>query len=182
MLRAQGVPMSPENGQGPEKVVKQREEFLSKGFDMEQAIILAPDWTPESVDTWVVSFPVKSPTGAVTRHDMTAIEQLEWYKTVRNSWCEHNQSITVYIRDDEWLKVGSWVYDNFEHISGVSFLPFDGGAYQQAPYEDLTKEQFEILESQFPKIDYSELSKYELEDTTTGAQALACTAAGCELP
>lgn len=182
MLKSQGVPMMPENDQGPIKVDKERAKLVAMGRSEEEARVLIPDWNESQVDTWVISFPEKAPEGALTRNDMTAIEQLEWYKIVRTNWCEHNQSITVYVRDEEWLKVGSWVYDNFDHISGVSFLPYDGGHYQQAPYESVTKEEYLRLKSEFPEVVYSELSKFELEDNTTGAQSYACTAAGCEAP
>ena len=182
MLKKFGVPMSPENGQGPEKVIAERAKLMGFGRDADEAKLLIPEWDESQVDTWVLRFPEKAPEGAMTRHDMTAIEQLEWYKKIRQSWCEHNQSITVYVRDDEWLKVGSWVYDNFEHISGVSFLPYDGGKYEQAPYEEINKHEYTKLKAEFPKIDYSELSAFEIEDNTTGAQSYACTAAGCEMP
>jgi ribonucleoside-diphosphate reductase alpha chain len=181
MLKKFGVPMSPENGQGPEKTSAERTRLLGLGRTEEEVKILVPDWDQSQVDTWVLRFPEKAPEGAVTRHDMTAIDQLEWYKKVRQSWCEHNQSITVYVRADEWLRVGSWVYDNFEHISGVSFLPYDGGGYQQAPYEEISREEYLRLKGEFPVIDYAELGAFESEDTTTGAQTYACTAAGCEI-
>ena len=182
MLKKFGVPMSPENGQGPEKVVAERAKLVGFGRTEDEAKLLIPEWNESQVDTWVLRFPEKAPDGAMTRHDMTAIDQLEWYKKIRQSWCEHNQSITVYVRDDEWLKVGSWVYDNFEHISGVSFLPYDGGSYEQAPYTEINKHEYTKLKTEFPEIDYSELSAFEIEDNTTGAQSYACTAAGCEMP
>lgn len=181
MLKKFAVPMSPENGQGPEKTIAERAKLMSLGRTADEAKILVPDWNENQVDTWVLRFPEKAPEGAMTRHDMTAIDQLEWYKKIRQSWCEHNQSITVYVRDNEWLNVGSWVYDNFEHISGVSFLPYDGGKYEQAPYEEITKSEYLKLKTEFPAIDYSELSGFEIEDNTTGAQTYACTAAGCEI-
>lgn len=183
MLKAFGVPMSPENGQGPEKVAKKRKVLMDAyGQDAETVKMLIPDWSEKDVDTWVLRFPEKAPEGALTRKDVSAIDQLEWYKKVRLNWCEHNQSITVYVRDDEWVKVGAWVLENFEHLSGVSFLPYDGGEYEQAPYEEITKHVYNKLVDEFPEIDYSRLAAYEIEDNTTGAQTLACTAAGCELP
>lgn len=183
MLRAQGVKVTPENGQGPEKVESERKRLMDLGRDENEAKILVPDWDGESlVDTWVVSFPVKSPRGAITRDDMSALDQLEWYKKVRTNWCEHNQSITVYVRDEEWLKVGQWVYENFDLISGVSFLPYDGGKYKQAPYEAIDRETYLKLVDEFPELDYTQLSQFEQEDNTTGAQSYACTAAGCEMP
>lgn len=181
MMVAQGIQFSPENGEGPERVEKERQEYVARGFSREEANILVPDWTPESVNTWVVSFPIKSPDGAITRDQVSAIDQLEWYLKVQKNWCEHNQSITVYVRDDEWMKVGDWVYNHFDDLVGVSFLPYDGGRYQQAPYEEITEEQYNKLAAAFPEIDYSQLSQFELDDNTTGAQALACTAGACEI-
>lgn len=183
MLKAQGVPMTPENSQGPESVELKRKEMMDKwGHDKDTVKILIPDWTEDHVNTWVVSFPEKAPEGAITNADVTAIDQLEWYKKIRLNWCEHNQSITVYVRDSEWLEVGNWVYKNFDIISGVSFLPFDGGSYQQAPYEVLTEKQYDSLKKKFPAIDYSKLSQFEMEDNTTGAQNLACVSGACEIP
>lgn len=181
MMRDQGVKFSPENGQGPEIVEQRRKELVDQGFTQEQAKEKIPDWKPEDVDTWVVEFPSKSPKGAITRDKVSAIEQLEWYLKVQKYWCEHNQSITVYVRDDEWMKVGSWVYDHFDDIVGISFLPYDGGSYSQAPYEEITEAQYNKMVSELPEINYELLPMYEMEDTTTGAQALACSASGCEL-
>jgi len=184
LLKAQGVPMSPENGQGPEKVQKLREGLMTGPFamDEESAKIAIPDWKESDVDTWVISFPEKAPEGALTRDSVSALDQLEWYKKLRMNWCEHNQSITVYVKDSEWLKVGEWVWENFDIISGVSFLPYDGGQYKQAPYEEISKSEYNKLLQKTVMIDYSRLSEFELDDQTTGAQTYACTAAGCELP
>lgn len=181
MMRDQGVKFTPENGQGPADVELRRKELVSKGRSLEEAKILVPDWTEDSVMTWVVAFPQAAPKNAITRHSVSSIDQLEWYLKVKRHWCEHNQSITVYVRDEEWLKVGSWIYDHFDEISGISFLPYYGGFYQQAPYEEISKEQYDKMLKEFPKIDYTQLSKYELEDNTTGAQMLACSSGGCEL-
>lgn len=136
--------------------------------------------TEENATTWVVSFPVKAPDTAKFRNDFTALEQLEWYKKVQTNWCEHNQSITVYVKENEWFDVGNWVYNNWDICTGVSFLPYDGGKYEQAPYEEINKEQYEKLLAKFPKIDYTMLSKYELEDTTEGAKTFACVGDKCE--
>lgn len=191
MMRDSGVPATPENGQGPKDynvegkraaLNESRKKFGMALADESELKILVPEWDESRVNTWVFSFPEKAPEGAVTKDDMTAIDQLEYYKKVRLNWCEHNQSITVYVRDNEWLEVGSWVYKNFDIISGVSFLPFDGGKYEQAPYEEITEKQYEALKKKFPTIDYAKLSQYEKEDNTTGAQALACSANGCEMP
>lgn len=182
MMRDQGVKFSPENGQGPDEVERRRKELMDKfGRSKLEAKMLIPDWTEDQVNTWVCAFPSKSPKGAITRENVTALEQLEWYLKVKKHWAEHNQSVTVYVKPDEWLEVGAWVYKHFDDIVGVSFLPYDSGNYKQAPYEEITKEQYEKALSEFPKIDYSQLSKYELDDGTTGAQQYACVGGACEL-
>jgi ribonucleoside-diphosphate reductase alpha chain len=135
----------------------------------------------QTATTWVLEFPIKSPKGSITRNKMTALEQLEHYKLLQNYWCEHSASATIYVNDNEWFEVGNWVYQNWDYINGVSFLPYDGGKYKLAPYEEITKEKYEKLVDKFPKIDYSQLTKYELEDQTEGAKALACVAGVCEI-
>jgi len=132
--------------------------------------------------TTVFSFPVKSPEGAVTRNDMTAIEQLETWLTYQRHWCEHKPSVTISVRDSEWMDVGAFVYKHFDEMSGVSFLPHTDHTYQQAPYQDCTKEEYEELLSAMPKdINWSELSEYENEDNTAGSQTMACTGDSCEI-
>lgn len=132
--------------------------------------------------TTVFSFPQKAPEGAVTRKDMSAIELLETWLAYQRHWCEHKPSITVSVKDDEWLEVGAFVYKHFDEMSGVSFLPYDGGTYQQAPYQDCTKEEYEALLAVMPKdIDWTKLGEYEAEDNTSGMQSLACSADGCEI-
>ena len=132
--------------------------------------------------TTVFSFPVKSPEGAVTRNDMTAIDQLETWLTYQRHWCEHKPSVTISVRDSEWMDVGAFVYKHFDEMSGVSFLPHSDHTYQQAPYQDCTKEEYEELLSAMPKdINWSELSEYENEDNTAGSQTMACTGDSCEI-
>ena len=132
--------------------------------------------------TTVFSFPVKSPEGAVTRNDMTAIEQLETWLTYQRHWCEHKPSVTISVRDGEWMEVGAFVYKHFDEMSGVSFLPHSDHTYQQAPYQDCSKEEYEELLSTMPKnIDWSELSQYEDEDNTAGSQTMACSGDTCEI-
>ena len=132
--------------------------------------------------TTVFSFPVKSPEGAVTRNDMTAIEQLETWLTYQRHWCEHKPSVTISVRDSEWMEVGAFVYKHFDEMSGVSFLPHSDHTYQQAPYQDCSKEDYEELLSTMPKnIDWSELSQYESEDNTAGSQTMACSGDTCEI-
>ncbi len=132
--------------------------------------------------TTVFSFPIKSPSGAITRNDMTAVEQLEMWLTYQRSWCEHKPSVTISVRDEEWMEVGAFVYKHFDEMSGVSFLPHSDHTYQQAPYQDCTKEDYEELLAIMPKaIDWSELSEYENEDNTAGSQTMACSGDTCEL-
>ena len=132
--------------------------------------------------TTVFSFPQKSPTNAVTRNDMTAIEQLETWLTYQRHWCEHKPSVTISVRDAEWLEVGAFVYKHFDEMSGVSFLPHSDHTYQQAPYQDCTKGQYEELLEFMPKsIDWTKLSEYEQEDNTVAMQTMACSGDACEI-
>ena len=133
-------------------------------------------------NTAVFSFPMKVHEGAVFRTDMTAIEQLELWLTYQKHWCEHKPSVTISVKEDEWMEVGAWVYKNFDWMSGVSFLPFSEHSYQQAPYQDTNKEGYEFLKEQMPKnVDWSKLSEYEMSDMTIGSQELACVAGACEI-
>ena len=132
--------------------------------------------------TYVFSFPQKSPDHAVFRTDMTAIEQLKLWLVYQRHFCEHKPSVTISVKEDEWPEVGAWVYNHFDEMSGVSFLPFSDHVYQQAPYQDCTKEEYETLQAKMPKdIDWTMLAKYEKRDSTTGSQELACVAGGCEI-
>jgi len=133
-------------------------------------------------DTTVFSFPMKAPKNAIKRNDLTAIEHLNVWLTYQRHWCEHKPSITVSIREDEWMEVGAWVYEHFEELSGVSFLPYSEHTYVQAPYQDVTKEEYEEFVKKMPKhIAWENLSLYETEDNTTGSQSLACVSGECEL-
>ena len=132
--------------------------------------------------TTVFSFPQKAPAGAVTRDDMTAIEQLETWLTYQRHWCEHKPSVTISVRDSEWLEVGAFVYKHFDEMSGVSFLPHSDHTYQQAPYQDCTREEYELLLAKMPeRIDWTKLSEYEQEDNTAAMQTLACSGDSCEI-
>jgi ribonucleoside-diphosphate reductase alpha chain len=132
--------------------------------------------------TAVFSFPMSVNKDAVFRTDMTAIDQLKLWKVYQENWCEHKPSVTISVKENEWLEVGAWVYDNFDMMSGVSFLPFSEHTYKQAPYQDVAKEEFEMLLNKMPKeIDWSKLGDYEKTDMTIGAQELACVAGGCEI-
>ncbi len=181
MMRDQGFKFVPENGQGPDATESKRKDMLAEGYSQAQIDVLVPEWSEASVNTWVVEFPTKAPEGAITRHDMDCIAQLEWYLKLIRHWCEHNQSITVYVKDEEWLKVGAWVYDHFDELVGVSFLPHSGGIYSLAPYETITKEQYEEMLKAQPHLNWTALPRYELEDVTEGAKTLACTGNACEL-
>ena len=132
--------------------------------------------------TTVFSFPMKTPKGAVCRMDMTALEQLELWKVYAESWCEHKPSVTISVKEDEWVEVAAWVYDHFDSISGISFLPFSEHAYRQAPYQDCTEEEYKETVKTMPKnVDWAKLSKYESQDYTIASQEMACTAGGCEI-
>jgi len=144
--------------------------------------IPAEDDVMKPNDTSVFSFPVKAPSHAITRDKLTAIQQLEIWLTYQRHWCEHKPSITVSVKEDEWMEVGAWVYKHFDEVSGISFLPYSEHTYVQAPYQEITKEQYEELVFKMPKtINWSALSMYELEDSTTGSQALACVSGECEI-
>jgi ribonucleoside-triphosphate reductase (thioredoxin) len=141
-------------------------------------------WEPDFMkpdSTTVFSFPMKAPKGAVVRDDIDAIKHLELWAVYQEAWCEHKPSVTINVKEDEWMKVGAWVYDHFDEMSGVSFLPHDGGSYRQAPYEEITKDLYEAMLPSIPKsLDWDTL--VEMEDTTEGVQQLACSAAGgCEI-
>ena len=150
-------------------------------FLVAEGIPAEPDvMKPDS--TTVFSFPMKSPNGAVTRTQMTAIEQLELWLAYQRHWCEHKPSVTISVKENEWMSVGSWVYEHFDEVSGISFLPFSEHTYQQAPYQDIDAEQYAEFKKKMPKkVDWSKLSDFEKEDTTSGGRELACTAGVCEI-
>lgn len=152
LLEAEGVPCLPEVGQ-----------------------------TKETATTFVVEFPVKAPKGAVVKNDLNANDQLTYWKNVKENYCEHNPSVTVSIGQDEWLSVGSWVYENWDMVGGLSFLPKSDHVYQLAPYEEISEEKYLELASRFPNIDFSKLLLYETEDQTTGSKELACVGGICEI-
>ena len=150
-------------------------------FMKDQGIPSEPDvFKPDQ--TTVFSFPMKAPRGAVCTADMTAIEQLEMWLMYQRNWCEHKPSVTINVKSEEWLEVGAFVYKHFDEMSGVSFLPFNEHTYQQAPYQDCGKSDYDMLKSVMPKrIDWSKLSEYESEDNTSGSQTLACSGDSCEI-
>lgn len=148
--------------------------MIEMGFPYEPCV-MKPD------HTIVFSFPMKA-VGSVTRNDMSAIEHLELWLVYQRYWCEHKPSITVTVREHEWMEVGAWVYRHFDEISGISFLPHSDHSYRQAPYQDCTKEQYEGMLEKMPKnVDWSILKNYEKEDKTAGTQTFSCTGDKCEL-
>jgi len=133
---------------------------------------------------WVLRFPVKSPEGASFREGETAIEQCERYLQILKTWCSnrgHNQSATVYVRDDEWDVVGDWLYEHFTEVRGLTFLPYGGGKYRLAPFEEIDRETYLQSMSEMPQIDFDLLSSYELEDRGEGAKEYACQGGSCSL-
>ena len=132
--------------------------------------------------TTVFSFPIKSPTNAIVTEDMSAVDQLETWLMYQRHWCEHKPSVTINVRKDEWFEVGAFVYKHFDEMSGVSFLPYNEHTYQQAPYQDIQKEDYEVLLKKMPKkVDWTKLAEYEKTDMTIASQELACVAGGCEI-
>jgi ribonucleoside-diphosphate reductase alpha chain len=150
-------------------------------FMKDQGIPNEPDVMKPDATT-VFSFPMKSPSDAVVTSDMSAIEQLEMWLAYQRAWCEHKPSVTINVKKDEWFEVGAFVYKHFDEMSGVSFLPFNEHTYQQAPYQDVGKSEYEELLSLMPTaIDWAKLSEYEQEDNTAGSQTLACSGDSCEI-
>lgn len=150
-------------------------------FMIAQGIPNEPDVMKPNATT-VFSFPQKSPSGAVTRNDMTAIEQLEMWLTYQRHWTEHKPSVTISVRDDEWLDVGAWVYRHFDEVSGISFLPHSDHSYKQAPYQECDKATYDAMLALMPDaIDWTALSEFETVDSTKGSQTLACVSGVCEI-
>ena len=149
----------------------------------DQGVAFKPEvgQTPDTCNNWVVEFPCKAPKGIRTREDESAEEQLEYWKMLRNFWCEHNPSITISVKEDEWLDAAAWVYKYFDEVGGLTFFPTADHIYQLAPYEDIDEETYNKLVKEMPKIDFSKLSDYEKEDYTEGSKEYACTAGACEL-
>ena len=148
--------------------------MVSQGFPVEDDV-MKPD------SGLVFSFPQKAPEGSIMRDEVSALDQLELWKTYQLHWCEHKPSITVYVKDDEWLKVGAWVYDNFDIMSGVSFLPHSNHTYQQAPYQEISKEEYLRAVEEMPDGDFSLLKDFEEEDTTVSMKEYACSGTSCEV-
>jgi ribonucleoside-diphosphate reductase alpha chain len=151
-LKEAGVPLSPENGQ-----------------------------SEETVTTYVIPFPIKSPEGAILKKDMTAINQLDYWLQCKTNWTEHNPSCTIVYSPDELIDVMKWVWDHRDKIGGLSFLPRSDAAYNQMPYEEVSELEYNSMVESFPKIDFSKIYRYELQDMTTATQELACFAGICEV-
>ena len=152
MLKDQGVPYHPEVGQ-----------------------------TEDDASTFVLEFPVKSPDGAINKDDLTALDQLEHWKLVKEHYTEHNPSVTISLGDDEWIKVANWVYENWDIVGGLSFLPRSNHVYRLAPYEEISKEQYEEMKKRFEHVDYGKLYAYERTDETELKKELACVSGTCEI-
>ena len=151
-------------------------QFMTDQGIPSEPCVMKPDTTV------VFSFPVKAPDNAVVTEDMTAIEQLELWLAYQRNWCEHKPSVTINVRKDEWFEVGAFVYKHFDEMSGVSFLPYNEHTYQQAPYQEVGKSDYETLLTAMPdNIDWARLSEYEKEDTTKSSQTFACTGEVCEM-
>jgi ribonucleoside-triphosphate reductase len=152
MLKDQGVPYHPEVGQ-----------------------------TKDEANTYVLEFPMKSPEGSIFKDDISSLDQLEHWKMVKENYTEHNPSVTISVGEDEWLKVAHWVYENWDIVGGLSFLPRSNHVYQLAPYEEITKEEYEALMKKFPTIDYSKIVTYEKADETEVKRELACVSGVCDI-
>ena len=149
--------------------------MVDMGFPVEDDVM-------KPLDTSVFSFPIKCSEDAVFRQDMNAIEQLELWKTYQEHWCEHKPSVTISVKENEWIEVGAWVYKNFDLMSGVSFLPYSEHTYKQAPYQDCDEKDYEKLLNKMPvNVDWTKLSDYETSDMTVGSQELACSSGSCEI-
>lgn len=152
MLKDQGVPYNPEVGQ-----------------------------SPENASTYVLEFPVKSPQGSIYRNDLTAVEQLEYWKMVKESYTEHNPSTTISVGETEWIAVADWIYKYWDIVGGLSFLPREDHIYQLAPYEEITKEKYEELSKRLAHIDFSKIITYEKQDETDSRRELACSSGVCSI-
>ncbi|SVA51813.1 uncharacterized protein METZ01_LOCUS104667, partial [marine metagenome] len=149
--------------------------MTAEGFPVE-------DDTMNPSHTSVFSFPVKVDKSSIFRSDTSALEQLELWKIYQENWCEHKPSVTISVKEDEWFSVGAWVYENFDRMSGVSFLPHSEHSYAQAPYQDCNENEYKSLLKKMPKtVDWSKLTEYEKSDMTIASHELACSAGFCEI-
>ena len=132
--------------------------------------------------TYVFYFPTKAPETCMTRTDITALKHLDIWKKYQDEWCEHKPSVTISVKENEWLDVGAWVWNNFDAVSGISFLPYADHSYRQAPYQEISEEEYnEWLTKTTDKVDWNLITEYEKEDSTENTKELACTANTCEI-
>lgn len=129
----------------------------------------------------VFSFPKKAPETSVMRNDISAVDQLNHYRMIRDNWCEHNPSITIFVKPDEWMTVGDWIYRNWDDVGGISFLPYSDHIYKQAPFSEISHKEYDILNESFPEIDFSNIHQYESDDNTTSTHELACVSGVCSI-
>ena len=150
-------------------------------YMIEEGVPVEPDITnPSNVS--VFSFPIKSPSRSIMRNQLTAIEQLKLWIVYAKYWCEHKPSCTISVKEEEWPEVGAFIYDNFDDISGISFLPYSDHVYKQAPYQECSEKEYRDLSKKMPTLNWSKLTDYETIDLTTSSQELACTGNSCEIP
>ena len=150
-------------------------------YMIEEGVPVEPDITnPSNVS--VFSFPIKSPSRSIMRNQLTAIEQLKLWIVYAKYWCEHKPSCTISVKEEEWPEVGAFIYDNFDDISGISFLPYSDHVYKQAPYQECSEKEYRDLSKRMPTLNWSKLTDYETIDLTTSSQELACTGNSCEIP
>lgn len=133
----------------------------------------------ETANTWVFDFPIKAPDGAI--FDTPALEQLEYWRLYKLSWCDHNPSVTIMVEEHEWMSVGAWVYENWDIVGGLSFLPKSDNVYQLAPFQAITKEEYFQLVEDMPDINFGDLTEFERDDETTGSYEFACVGGSCEV-
>ena len=144
-------------------------------------------WEPEVGEsrdqhtTVVFEFPIEAPVSSEMRDNLSAIDQLEIWLAYKEHWCDHNPSVTIHLKEDEWIEAAAWVYEHWDNIAGLSFLPYDGGNYPLMPYEEIEKDEYDSLRSSFPELDFSNLTHYEETDNTQGSRELACVAGSCEI-
>jgi len=150
--------------------------FLKDSGIPNEPDVMKPD------NTTVFYFPIKAPKNAIVTKDLSAIDHLEIWKTYREHWTEHNPSVTINVKEEEWVDVAAWVYKNFDNVGGISFLPASEHTYRQAPYQEITEEEYNDWVNKMPsRITWEMLSLYEFEDGTTGSQELSCVAGACEI-
>ena len=150
-------------------------QFMIQSGFVAEPCVMKPD------STTVFSFPVAVADGALLRDDLSALQHLKLWLLFQRHYCEHKPSVTISVKEDEWMEVGAWVWKNFDEVSGISFLPHSEHSYRQAPYQECSKEDYDAAVADFPNIQWNMLSLYEVEDSTTSSHDLACSAGACEI-